>query len=72
MTLLQAHRILMGTAIVLFVLYAGLALSGRLSVGGGRARAVQGGVALLVAGGLGAYLRNVGRGGPPPGSSQGG
>jgi hypothetical protein len=58
-TLLQAHRILIGAAILLFVLYAGLALSGRLP-GGGRARRVQGGLSLLAAGGLAAYLWRLG------------
>jgi len=59
MTLLQAHRILIGAAILLFVLYAGLALSGRLP-GGRWQRLAQGGASLLVAAGLGAYLRSLG------------
>jgi len=59
MTLLHAHRILIGAAILLFALYAGLVLSGRLS-GGGRQRMAQGGVSLLVAAGLGAYLWRLG------------
>lgn len=63
MTLLQAHRVLIGSAILLFVLYAGLALSGRLP-GGRRGRLAQGGVSLLVAAGLGAYLWSLGGAGP--------
>jgi hypothetical protein len=59
-TLLQAHRILIGAAILLFVLYAGLALSGRLP-GGSRSRLTQGAISLLVAAGLGTYLWRLGR-----------
>jgi len=63
MTLLQAHRILIGAAILLFALYAGLALSGRLPLGR-RARTAQAGVSLLVAAGLGTYLWKLGGAGP--------
>lgn len=59
MTLLQAHRILIAAAILLFVLYAGLALSGRLP-GAGRGRLAQGAASLLAAAGLGAYLWSLG------------
>ena len=55
MTLLQAHRILIASALVMFVLYGALTLSGRLPAGGGWRR-MEGGVSLLVAAGLGAYL----------------
>jgi hypothetical protein len=55
MTLLQAHRILIGSALALFLLYGLLTLSGRLPAGG-RWRRVEGGASLLVAAGLGAYL----------------
>jgi hypothetical protein len=63
MTLLQAHRILIGAAILLFALYAGLALSGRLPLER-RARRAQAGVSLLAAAGLGTYLWRLGGSGP--------
>ena len=67
MTLLHAHRILIGAALLLFVLYGALVLAGRLDVGGPHARRVQGGLSLLVAAALGAYLVRLSRSSGPTG-----
>ena len=58
MTLLQAHRILIGAAILLSLLYGGWMLRGPLR--GSRGAKIQAGVSLLVAAGLGAYLWTLG------------
>ena len=64
MNLLLAHRILITAAILMFLFYAALLISGRLPGGeGGRWTVAQASLALLAAGGLGAYLGWMWRGG---------
>jgi len=66
-TLLTAHRILIGTAVAFFVLYAAWEFTGGGGTGGGPSGMARGAVALLAAGGLAAYFLSLGRrGGPGP------
>lgn len=60
MTLLTAHRILIGTAIALFVYYGLWELAGWRSAGAGGGW-IRGVVSLAVAGGLGLYILTLGR-----------
>ncbi len=69
MTLLLAHRILIGVATAFFFVYAIREFSG--AVGG--AGAWRGAAALLAACGLAIYFRTIGgRPGPPAGGREGG
>ena len=68
MTLLRAHRILIGTAIVFFLFYGAweyAGVPGRGSVW----RALASVLAAVI---LGAYFRTIGRGTEPPGPPAGG
>lgn len=58
MTLITAHRILIGSAIALFVFYGSLELQEYAATGGGSAL-LQGCLSLAAAVGFGAYLRSV-------------
>ena len=65
MTLLTAHRILIGAAIAFFAFYAVWEFAGGRGTGGGPLGVARGAVSLLAAGGLGAYFLTLGgRGGP--------
>jgi hypothetical protein len=65
MTLLTAHRILIGAAIAFCVLYAVWEFTGGNGTGGGLPGLARGAVSLLAAGGLGAYFLSLGRRGGP-------
>lgn len=60
MTLITAHRILIGSAIALFVFYGGLELA-NYSTMGGVGPLARGCLSLLAAVGFGAYLTTVKR-----------
>jgi hypothetical protein len=60
MTLMTAHRILIGAAIAFFVFYALWEFMGGRGTGGGPLGTVRGVVSLLAAGGLGAYFMTLG------------
>ena len=67
MTLLTAHRILIGAAIAFFAFYALWEFTGARGTGGGPGGMARGAASLLAAGGLGAYFLTLkGRGGPGP------
>ena len=61
MTLLTAHRILIGAAIAFFVFYAVWEFTGGRGTGGGPPGLARGTISLLAAVGLGAYLLSLGR-----------
>ena len=64
MTLLTAHRILIGAAIAFFAFYGLWEFAGASGTGGGPAGMARGVVSLLAAGGLGIYFLTLGsRGG---------
>ena len=56
MTLLTAHRILIGAAVVFFAFYALWEFTGARGTGGGPGGIARGGVSLLAAVALGIYL----------------
>lgn len=58
MTLITAHRILIGSAIALFVFYGSLELQ-EYAVSGAGSALLQGCLSLAAAVGFGAYLRSV-------------
>jgi hypothetical protein len=61
MTLLTAHRILIGTAIAFFAFYAVWEFTGARGTGGGPPGMARGAVSLLAAGLLAAYFLTLGR-----------
>jgi len=65
MTLLTAHRILIGTAIAFFTFYAVWEFTGARGTGGGPPGIARGVVSLLAAGGLAAYFLTLGGRGRP-------
>ncbi|HEU4401247.1 MAG TPA: hypothetical protein VFT43_04010 [Candidatus Polarisedimenticolia bacterium] len=67
MSLITAHKILIGTAAVFFVFYAGWEFAGARAAAGG---VIRGAVSLLAAVGLLLYFRTIGR--PERGSGAGG
>ena len=65
MTLLTAHRILIGAAIVFFAFYALWEFTGARGTGGGPWGTARGTVSLLATAALGIYFLTLkGRGGP--------
>ncbi len=65
MSLLTAHRILIGAAIAFFAFYALWEFTGARGTGGGPGGIARGAAALLAAGGLGIYFLTLrGRGDP--------
>jgi len=65
MTLLTAHRILIGAAIAFFAFYALWEYAGVRGTGGGPGGMARGTASLLAAGGLGVYFLTLrSRGGP--------
>ena len=67
MTLLTAHRILIGAATAFFAFYALWEFTGARGTGGGPGGMARGTASLLAAGGLGIYLLTLkGRAGPGP------
>jgi len=64
-TLLTAHRILIGTAIVFFLFYAIWEFTGGGGTEGGTAGRARGAVALLAAAALGIYFLSLRRRGGP-------
>jgi hypothetical protein len=68
MTLLRAHRILIGTAILFFLFYGGWEYAARHGRGSPRRALASVAAAALLA----AYFRTIGRGTEPPRSRNGG
>jgi hypothetical protein len=58
MTLLTAHRILIGTAVAFFVFY-GVWEIAQMRAGGGMGGMVRGAISFLAAAGLGLYLTSL-------------